>query len=1096
MKRENKAQSVAVILLSVFLIVSCSSTRNSIETVVVGPVSENIQTVVAETLPEEPAVPIEVPTVAPTTEEPDVPLFEIISFEDDLLVVGINGHCVTLILSGGYLPNNALETYIAIAESNPTNIPLPVLTRSGYEGYVWTDGNGNTVTELNISSLSSDVTFVAKRGAAIEYPLTYDEEGVLFEEKPEETVIVVEEKPQKPVAEEKENESPYKSFYTVEDSFPIPVPQRSGYGFVGWILEGQESYEAERNAEITLGSTGAKDFVAVWSPGVVTISYDLNGGEFTGEERTTFLVGEESFAIENPVREHYVFVGWIVNGNEEEAVKDYVVDSSVVEDISLEAIWIPKDFTIVYDEEGVLYQEKPKDVVPSEKVEVTAPKNPTTYTVEDEFVLINPTKYGYDFIGWIESGEPSYMARPIYSVLKGSSGDKAFVAVWSPKTVDIHYDLNGGEALNRTRYTFGEKPFSLKAPRKEHYVFMGWRSNVLEDPNKDYIVDTKKAEELNLEAVWAPVEYKIVYNLNGGVFPDYPENPTTLTVEDDTFAVVNPTKEGYDFKGWKIEITEPGYGPLYALDLSNGDSVFKFEVYPESTLFSFSPDTMVGANLESLARSINEEYPKITSTWTYSKTSEGILVEYPEGNAEYVKYYLEEELQASFPFLTIASGSYGNRVLTALWEPTVYSITYDKKGMVFTEKVEEEPSNPISYTVLDQFTLINPERKGYTFLGWIKEGEPQEKARSIYEITLGSTGDLSLVPVWKKNVYSISYVMNGGETPENAPSSFSYGDRALRLKDPERQYYVFKGWKDSEEAEPVRSYIVPSDLDKDLTLEAVWEPVKYRIYYDLSGGRMAEGKANDSFYTIESEDFFLNAPERDHYIFKGWKERGHYDSEATIDFVVVSKEARALNLVAVWEPVVYSISYVNDGKYRYDIVNPTSYTVENEDLYIARPYKEGYDFLGWVIAGDRTETINNPMVVRKGSHGDLKLYAEYRVSTLPVGVVTELQRQNVVYGKNGIARPDWVIKVPEEYGEHYEKGYAKGADFYESYLEAVKAAKASYAFWFETKIDITEKSVNDVVYDSASFSESVTLSTIDVVEYWEDMEGGVWVLVK
>ena len=73
MKRENKAQSVAVILLSVFLIVSCSSTRNSIETVVVEPVSENIQTVVAETLPEEPAVPIEVPTVAPKTEEPEVP---------------------------------------------------------------------------------------------------------------------------------------------------------------------------------------------------------------------------------------------------------------------------------------------------------------------------------------------------------------------------------------------------------------------------------------------------------------------------------------------------------------------------------------------------------------------------------------------------------------------------------------------------------------------------------------------------------------------------------------------------------------------------------------------------------------------------------------------------------------------------------------------------------------------------------------------------------------------------------------------------------------------------------------------------------------
>ena len=118
--------------------------------------------------------------------------------------------------------------------------------------------------------------------------------------------------------------------------------------------------------------------------------------------------------------------------------------------------------------------------------------------------------------------------------------------------------------------------------------------------------------------------------------------------------------------------------------LSNGDSVFKFEVYPESTVFKFSSDTKVGENLDKLIQSINDEYPKLTSTWTYDNIEGGILVKYPEGNAEYVKTYLEEELQASFPSLTIASGSYGERVLTALWEPSVYSITYDRNGIVYT----------------------------------------------------------------------------------------------------------------------------------------------------------------------------------------------------------------------------------------------------------------------------------------------------------------------------------------------------------------------------------------------------------------------------
>ena len=1024
--------------------------------------------------------------------------YSLLSVDSSCIEVMINGYKVTLNLSDGILPYGIVDEYVAIGESNPSVVPLPTLTRSGYEKYSWTDEEGKTVTELDIASLSSDVTFTAHRGSTIKYPLTYDEEGVLFEEKPEEVVIVAAEEPLEPANEEapEEKVSPYKDFYTVEDSFPIPVPERYGYDFVGWILDGQKSYEADKDAEITLGSTGAKDFVAVWNPDVPTITYILNGGEFSQEERTSFIFGEKPFTIENPVREHYVFVGWIVNGNEEEALKDYVVDTGNAQDITLEAVWILKDYTIVYDEEGVLFQEKPLEVVPEEKEEVIVPKNPVTYTVEDEFELINPTKYGYVFRGWIENGEPSYMARPIYSVLKGSSGDKVFVAVWSPLTVPVYYNLNGGSADNRTSYTFGEEAFALNAPVREHYEFKGWRTSRDEEPKKDYTMNTERAETLVLEAVWAPVEYEIVYNLNGGAFPEYPENPTSLTVEDDTFTIINPTREGYDFKGWKIEVTSPSYGPLYVLDLSNGDSVFKFEVYPESTVFKFSSDTKVGENLDKLIQSINDEYPKLTSTWTYDNIDGGILVKYPEGNAEYVKTYLEEELQASFPSLTIASGSYGERVLTALWEPSVYSITYDRNGIVYTSPVEEEPSNPAFYTVLDQFTIINPERPGYTFLGWIREGETQDKARSMYEVKLGSTGDLSLIPVWEKNVYDITYVMNGGEIPENAPSTFSYGDEEVHLKAPKRENYVFIGWKDSEEASPVKKYVIQSDLDKDLTLEAVWTPEEYYISYYLGGGKLKDGKSNSSFYTVESEDFILNVPERDYYVFKGWKEYDQHDSEAAKEYKVVASEARDLILVAVWEPVVYSISYVDDGYYKYDIVNPTSYTVESEDLYIAGPYKDGYDFLGWVVAGDRTAKINNPMVIESGSHGDLKLFAEYQVSIVPVGVVTDLQLQKVVYGKNGIIRPDWVVKVPESNGVHYEKGYAQGSDFYETYLEAVKAAKASYAYWINTNIELTDKNVNNVAYDSKAFSNTISLSTIEVVEYWEDTEGGIWVLVR
>ncbi len=49
-----------------------------------------------------------------------------------------------------------------------------------------------------------------------------------------------------------------------------------------------------------------------------------------------------------------------------------------------------------------------------------------------------------------------------------------------------------------------------------------------------------------LTANWTPIDYTITYNLNGGTA----SNPTSYNVETATFALTNPTKEGYIFTGW------------------------------------------------------------------------------------------------------------------------------------------------------------------------------------------------------------------------------------------------------------------------------------------------------------------------------------------------------------------------------------------------------------------------------------------------------------------------------------------------------------------------------------------------------------------
>ena len=73
--------------------------------------------------------------------------------------------------------------------------------------------------------------------------------------------------------------------------------------------------------------------------------------------------------------------------------------------------------------------------------------------------LKNPTKSGYDFLGW-EPGD---------AITAGSTGEKTFTAKWSdPIAYDITYVLDGGtnSGDNPTKYTVESPTITLKSPDK------------------------------------------------------------------------------------------------------------------------------------------------------------------------------------------------------------------------------------------------------------------------------------------------------------------------------------------------------------------------------------------------------------------------------------------------------------------------------------------------------------------------------------------------------------------------------------------------------------------------------------------------------
>lgn len=274
--------------------------------------------------------------------------------------------------------------------------------------------------------------------------------------------------------------------------------------------------------------------------------------------------------------------------------------------------------------------------------------NPGSYTILDQITLINPTKAGYNFAGWIGTDE----VTPNNNLLISDDvGDRIYEAVWVPKEYQIFYITDGGVANNPTTYTIETPDIILEQPVKEGYEFVGWTNEKYPTPTKQITIRKGSMEDRVYTAHWILKDYGIKYNLEGGSVVD---NPTTYTIASDSVTLKNPTKSGYDFAGWT------GTG----LDV---------------------PTTSV----------------------------------------------------------TITKGEYGDREYTATWSPKVFDISYDLDGGVLTTP------NPDTYTIeTPQFTLKNPTKDGYKFIGWT--GTDIATMSTGVIIKRGSQGNRSYVANWQQ----------------------------------------------------------------------------------------------------------------------------------------------------------------------------------------------------------------------------------------------------------------------------------------------------------------------------------------------------------
>ena len=192
------------------------------------------------------------------------------------------------------------------------------------------------------------------------------------------------------------------------------------------------------------------DITGVFDVFSVQINPDNNDNVINNEIR----YGDKIGPLTNPNKEGYTFIGWFDSNNNQ-----VTPDTIVTSDLTITARYTAIEYPITYNLNG------------------GASTNVTKYTIEDEINLVNPTKNGYNFLGWYLNS--SFDGETVTKINRGSTGPKEFYAKWEAIDYSITYNLNGGtQGINAIlEYNVESNDFDLPLPKRTNYHFKGWYSN-------------------------------------------------------------------------------------------------------------------------------------------------------------------------------------------------------------------------------------------------------------------------------------------------------------------------------------------------------------------------------------------------------------------------------------------------------------------------------------------------------------------------------------------------------------------------------------------------------------------------------------------
>ena len=756
--------------------------------------------------------------------------------------------------------------------------------------------------------------------------------------------------------------------------------------------------------------TDADDDCTIAHNWVVTFNPDNGEPAFT---QNVEYEGKATEPTPAPEKEGYAFTGWYLD----EAEEPFSFDTTITSDITLTAKWHVTLHNIY------AYARLNSYFAP-----LTTSEFDTPVTL-NEATLSRLGLGSYNSLGYISIGSFTFDAMPLTSDLY--FGDDAELSAVAEKlATDIALETGVSDkivekiAWTALYKTVNEEDMEPGYPAEAGYQLSG---------NLNLASVTFRAGAENVENMPA-----VNYTYDDGAIDFYDFYFAGDTI---TLPTTEPTREGYSFKGWSVEVI-PAENDADHLDADGADDAADETLLKAGDTYTITAGGVIfTAQWEKKTFTVKYYLPDETGAWVEKKMDTVDSVDYAtyslwtpnaEDGYEFSGWYQKAAdigVKAKVEKLYMAK----EWKLYGKFTPIEYTIQY-----VYNDG-KATSTNPTTYTVeSDTITLADATGAdwGKTFLEW-----HDENGQKITEIPTGSTGDRVITAYWNWPVH-LHYLDKDNNEIESATLYVSELEPgACVLPTGEKTGYDFDGWYEAKKDIGTASHKLNA-----LSIAKKWElygrytaktDVSYTVKYLREGDnkvlapeKVVTDQTFDTEVTEQAADvvgYTPDAPSKTmildeynkvltfsysantyDYTVRHIKQLpdGSYD-EANAEVETLSGKFEALAAVTAKD---YGSHYpTNDADtkqnikiekgltidVKYDLdehtltfetnggsaINPVTVRHGNAVARPADPTKDKYTFIGWYADPEFTEEYDFATVLE----ADKTIYAKFELTSTPIG---------------------------------------------------------------------------------------------------------------